>query len=83
VLGSIDLTFVAYTQLLLNPTLPSKLASNAFTAFELALTSFAAHTFSLEMAGGQSVQGVLLAPSLDALETRLDDVTAAVEATAC
>jgi hypothetical protein len=37
----------------------------------------------LEVAGEQSVPEALLAPSSDALETRLDDLTKAARATTC
>jgi hypothetical protein len=75
--------FAARAHLLLMPSLPSKLASNVFNFFELALASCEAHTFSLETTGEQSVLEVLLAPSFGALEARIEDLNRAAKATAC
>jgi hypothetical protein len=67
--------------LLLEPALPSKLASNTFAAFNLSLASRKARAFSLEMAGEQSAPEVSLPPSLDALERKVEDLSVATKAT--
>jgi hypothetical protein len=74
---------VARAHLLLMPSLPSKLASNVFSFFELALASCEAHTFSLEMTREQFVLEVLLAPSFGAPKARIEDLNGAAKATAC
>jgi hypothetical protein len=63
--------------------MPSKLALDNLTVFELALSSCEPHTFSLEMAGERSVLEVLLAPSLDVPGTKVEDLPTATEVTAC
>jgi hypothetical protein len=75
--------FAALTHLLLMPSLPSKLASNIFNFFELALASCEAHTFSLETTREQYVLEVLLTPSFGALEARIEDLNGAAKATTC
>jgi hypothetical protein len=69
--GGIGSAFATCAYLLLEPALPSKLASNSFTTFKPALASCEAHTFPLEMVGERSVPEVSLAPSSDVPETKV------------
>jgi hypothetical protein len=66
--------------LLLELTLPSKLALNAFVAFKLALGSHKASVFSLEMAGEQSATEVPLVPLSGVPESKAEDLTVITEA---
>jgi hypothetical protein len=71
--SAIGTTFVGCSRLLLRSALTLKFASNDLTAFDIALASCKAHTFSLEMARERYVLEVLLTPSSDVSDVKVED----------
>jgi hypothetical protein len=68
--------------LLLEPGLPSKLPLNILAALKPTLSSPSINAFSLKMSGEKYVPKVSLAPLLDTPETRIEDLSVAIEVTA-
>jgi hypothetical protein len=67
--------------LLLEPSLPSKLLLNILVALKPTLASPSIHAFSLKMSREKYVPKVSFAPLLDAPETRIEDLSVAIEVT--
>jgi hypothetical protein len=81
--NGIGMVFVAWSHLLLRPTLPSKPTLSDLTAFKPALASCKAHAFSLEMVGERSVLEVVLSPSSDVSDAKFEDLPTATEVSVC